>query len=99
MSFRGWARREKAHLQSGPLSSRSFLAARRTMNGHVLGVPPLVRPDFSRISRAFATESESERFRRALGVFPPARMPFQAHFGRRSFAAPGVARIHRTSSF
>ena len=44
-------------------------------------------------------ESESERFLRALGVFPPARMPVQTHSVRRSFVAPGVERIHRTSSF
>jgi len=46
-----------------------------------------------------AAESESERLRRALGVFPPARMPIQTHSVRRNFATPGVDRIHRTSSF
>jgi hypothetical protein len=44
-------------------------------------------------------ESESERSLRALGVFPPARMPVQTHSVRRSFVTPGVDGIHRTSSF
>src|SRR5215471_17714404 len=44
-------------------------------------------------------ESESELFLRALGVFPPARMPVQTHSVRRNVVTPGVERIHRTSSF
>ena len=44
-------------------------------------------------------ESESERFLRALGVFPPAGMSVQTHSVRRSFVTPGVDRIHRSSSF
>jgi hypothetical protein len=44
-------------------------------------------------------ESESERFRRALGGFHTARMPVQTHSGWRSFVTLGVERIHRSSSF